>query len=101
MTGYVLTFLIIFITLGIICAVRQLTRNRTSAQSRPRAYITLCYNDDPCFELRFQRLVTSSLFTQFEVKLRILNFVNTDDSTKWLKSLSKKTDVYFDIINVK
>lgn len=99
MHDIILTFLIIFITLGLIILVRRLAKSYKPDTHRPRAYITVYYNNEPCFELKFQKLLSSRLFNEFDVKIRVIDLVNTDDSTKWLKSLSRKTDVYFDIIN--
>ncbi|MBQ8623661.1 MAG: hypothetical protein IJ424_04695 [Oscillospiraceae bacterium] len=101
MKEIILTFLIIFITLGLIYTVRRLSSIHKPDLSRPRAYITVFYDNDPCFEMKFQKLASSRIFSDFEVSIRVVDLVSTNDSTKWLKSLSKKTDICFDIINKK
>lgn len=95
----ILTCAIILITLGIIFAVKIYLHGKSYISVRPKASLTVQYGSDPCFEIKFQRLISSRLLRDFDVSISVIDTLNTDESRLWLESLSKKTDTQFDIIN--
>ncbi len=99
MNELILTCAIILITLGIIFAVKIFLHNNRYINIRPKADITIEYGGDPCFEIKFQRLISSRFFRDFDVEISVIDTINTDESRLWLESLSKKTGMQFDIIN--
>lgn len=99
MNEMILTSTIIIITLGIIFAVKIFLHSKSHINVRPKAELTIQYGNDPCFEIRFQKLISSRLFRDFDIHLSVLDSENTAQSRQWLESLSRKTDTHFDIIN--
>ena len=38
------------------------------------------------------------LYDNFDVTLRVIDMISTEESVRWLEKLSEKTDIDFDII---
>ena len=63
---------------------------------RQRAIITLYFTDFDCFEPSLMRI--RRLYDNFDVTLRVIDMISTEESVRWLEKLSEKTDMDFDII---
>lgn len=99
MKELIITSAIILVTLGIIFLTKIFVHNKMYTDIRPKAELTIQYGNDPCFEIRFQKLISSRIFMDFDVHICVIDMENTDESRKWLESLSKKAGIEFEIIN--
>lgn len=90
--------IIIFFAFLLLVTLLVFALCRISARSVPRqrAIITLYFTDFDCFEPSLMRI--RRLYDNFDVTLRVIDMISTEESVRWLEKLSEKTDMDFDII---
>lgn len=90
--------IIIFFAFLLLVTLLVFALCRIFARSVPRqrAIITLYFTDFDCFEPSLMRI--RRLYDNFDVTLRVIDMISTEESVRWLEKLSEKTDMDFDII---
>ncbi len=84
----------------LIYSLKLLTAGANKGRcARPKAEFILFYEADcECIEYDLSRVFSSPALGGFELTVKIVDKINTDDSRRWLEALKEKTKRDFEII---
>lgn len=90
----ILCAFVLLVTLLIFALCRGYSPSRSMQQQR--VIVTLYFTDFDVFEPVLLQI--SKLCCHFDVTIRVIDMISTEESIRWLEKLSEKTDIRFDII---
>lgn len=88
--------LCLFVLLSALLAFALCRVHHGYAMPRQRVIVTMYFCDYDTFEPSLMRI--RRLYDRFDVTLRVIDMISTEESGRWLEKLSEKTDTDFDII---
>ena len=99
MRDIIIAIVLIAVTVGLIYIIRLLSASFQSLCNRPRAELSLYFDQDcECLEYTLGRLFSSAAFREVDIKLTIIDCVGTPESRQWLEALRTKLKWDFEII---
>ena len=97
MRDIVFTFVIILATVGLIALIRLATKGLKDQCRRPKAELRIFFDENcECLEYTLGMMLNSSALESLNLRVVIVDTVNTDDSRKWLCELRRKLGYDFD-----
>lgn len=97
MRDIVFTFVIILATVGLIALIRFVTKGMKTRCRRPSGELRIFFDENcECLEYTLGRILNSSALDSLELRVIVVDTVNTDDSRKWLYELRRKLSYDFE-----
>lgn len=98
MRDIVFTFVLILATVGLIALVRLATKGMKAACHRPNAELRIVFDENcECLEYTLSRILNSAVLDSLNLRVVVVDSINTRESLRWLGELRRKLDYNFDI----
>lgn len=98
MRDIVFTFVLILATVGLIALVRIATKGMRDICKRPKAELRIVFDENcECLEYTLGRVIHSSVLDSLDLRVVVIDSINTCESSRWLGGLRRKLGYDFDI----
>lgn len=90
--------ILVLITLAAVLLLSRVTAWAKVKEDKPKCRILIYYhNGCECFELKLERLISSSALSGFDADITVVDCIGSEESERWLEALRGKLDHCFDI----
>lgn len=101
MRNLVITLILLASTILLICLIRLLTAVFKPRPSRPRVELRIFFDDaGGCLEYLLGQMFSAGCFRNTDLRVTVIDCVNTEDSRQWLSALRVKLRRDFDIVTL-
>lgn len=98
MRDLVFSLVLILATVGFIALIRLVTGGIKSPCSRPTGVLKVYFDENcECLEYTLGRILNSTALTSLNLRVTVVDKINTEESRKWLTELQRKLARDFEI----
>lgn len=98
MRNLIITLVLLTSTIALICLIRLLTVLFRPRLKRPRVELRVFFDDSGgCLEYLLGRMFSAGCFRDTDLRVTVIDCVNTEESRQWLSALRVKLRREFNI----
>lgn len=98
MRDLIISLILVASTIALICIIRLLTDFLRPAAPRTRVDISVYFDEsEGCLEYSLGKIYTSPCFRDADLRVTVVDCINTEESRRWLETLRVKLRRDFEI----